>query len=131
MRIISGKREHHSYICRFCKKVLRCAQALGGHMNIHRRDRAKAINEESVVVHSQSQSKSILPTYMEPQQYQSIIRHTKDDFTLLDGDEESCVETSLSASIPSKRQKSSTIVCYNFMEDIDLELRLGDTSAIH
>ncbi|KAG5616171.1 hypothetical protein H5410_015995 [Solanum commersonii] len=125
MRIISGKREHDSYICRFCKKVLRCAQALGGHMNIHRRDRAKAINEESVVAHSQSQSKSILPTYVEPQHYQSIICHTKDDFNLLDE------ESSLSVGIPSKRQKSSTIMYYNFMENIDLELRLGDTSAIH
>lgn len=76
-------------------------------MNIHRRDRAKAINEESVVVaHSQSQIKSTLP------QNQSIIRHLLDE------------ESSLSVGIPSisKRQKSSSI---------DLELRLGDTSAIH
>lgn len=160
MRISSGKRDHHSfqylntsnnYICSFCKKVLRCAQALGGHMNIHRTERARlkqlaSINEESVLAHSQNQSKS-LPTYMENQ---SIIRHLssknalnrndrKDVFNLLDDEE--CVETSLSVGLPSKRQKS-TIVCYNFIrsgelkiknkskEDIDLELRLGDTSAI-
>lgn len=30
-----------SYTCGFCKKGFSNAQALGGHMNIHRRDRAK------------------------------------------------------------------------------------------
>ncbi|KAG4397651.1 hypothetical protein AAZX31_10G174100 [Glycine max] len=31
-----------SYECTFCKRGFTNAQALGGHMNIHRRDRAKA-----------------------------------------------------------------------------------------
>lgn len=30
-----------SYTCAFCKRGFSNAQALGGHMNIHRRDRAK------------------------------------------------------------------------------------------
>ncbi|CAL0334849.1 unnamed protein product [Lupinus luteus] len=30
-----------SYSCNFCKRDFRSAQALGGHMNIHRRDRAR------------------------------------------------------------------------------------------
>ncbi|XP_022748985.1 transcriptional regulator SUPERMAN-like [Durio zibethinus] len=30
-----------SYTCRFCKREFRSAQALGGHMNVHRRDRAR------------------------------------------------------------------------------------------
>ncbi|KAK2972978.1 hypothetical protein RJ640_022035 [Escallonia rubra] len=30
-----------SYICSFCKREFRSAQALGGHMNVHRRDRAR------------------------------------------------------------------------------------------
>ncbi|GAA0162895.1 hypothetical protein LIER_18890 [Lithospermum erythrorhizon] len=30
-----------SYTCSFCKKEFRSSQALGGHMNIHRRDRAR------------------------------------------------------------------------------------------
>ncbi|GMI87166.1 hypothetical protein HRI_002385900 [Hibiscus trionum] len=30
-----------SYSCSFCSRVFRSAQALGGHMNVHRRDRAK------------------------------------------------------------------------------------------
>ncbi|KAG4384408.1 hypothetical protein AAZX31_13G251600 [Glycine max] len=30
-----------SYTCSFCRKEFRSAQALGGHMNVHRRDRAR------------------------------------------------------------------------------------------
>ncbi|KAI4372971.1 hypothetical protein MLD38_011148 [Melastoma candidum] len=30
-----------SYSCSFCSRVFRSAQALGGHMNVHRRDRAR------------------------------------------------------------------------------------------
>ncbi|XP_010508577.1 PREDICTED: transcriptional regulator SUPERMAN-like [Camelina sativa] len=30
-----------NYICSFCRREFRSAQALGGHMNVHRRDRAK------------------------------------------------------------------------------------------
>ncbi|KAK1685098.1 hypothetical protein QYE76_045946 [Lolium multiflorum] len=30
-----------SYTCAFCHREFRSAQALGGHMNVHRRDRAK------------------------------------------------------------------------------------------
>lgn len=29
------------YSCSFCKKMFKSAQALGGHMNVHRRDRAR------------------------------------------------------------------------------------------
>ncbi|KAL3644944.1 hypothetical protein CASFOL_010124 [Castilleja foliolosa] len=29
------------YVCSFCKKEFKSAQALGGHMNVHRRDRAR------------------------------------------------------------------------------------------
>ncbi|KAF9665113.1 hypothetical protein SADUNF_Sadunf16G0088400 [Salix dunnii] len=33
--------ERSSYTCAFCKRCFSNAQGLGGHMNIHRRDRAK------------------------------------------------------------------------------------------
>ncbi|WCJ21671.1 C2H2 and C2HC zinc fingers superfamily protein [Euphorbia peplus] len=32
-----------NYICSFCKRQFNSAQALGGHMNVHRRDRAMLI----------------------------------------------------------------------------------------
>ncbi|KAB2046643.1 hypothetical protein ES319_D01G249800v1 [Gossypium barbadense] len=43
-----------SYTCSFCKKGFSNAQALGGHMNIHRKDRAKLREsfEENVLISS-------------------------------------------------------------------------------
>ncbi|KAI3881863.1 hypothetical protein MKW92_003505, partial [Papaver armeniacum] len=35
------------YTCSFCKREFRSAQALGGHMNVHRRDRAR-LNNQSI-----------------------------------------------------------------------------------
>ncbi|RZC68675.1 hypothetical protein C5167_031836 [Papaver somniferum] len=35
------------YTCSFCKREFRSAQALGGHMNVHRRDRA-TLNNQSI-----------------------------------------------------------------------------------
>ncbi|XP_022145395.1 zinc finger protein 11-like [Momordica charantia] len=41
------------YTCTFCRREFRSAQALGGHMNVHRRDRAR--------FHHQTQPNSIQP----------------------------------------------------------------------
>ncbi|XP_052171622.1 uncharacterized protein LOC127787597 [Diospyros lotus] len=49
-----------SYSCSFCRKEFRSAQALGGHMNIHRRDRARLKqsvspqNEKLLLLHPQN-----------------------------------------------------------------------------
>ncbi|ERN08021.1 zinc finger protein 10-like [Amborella trichopoda] len=43
-----------SYSCTFCKREFRSAQALGGHMNVHRRDRARL--RQSPSPHSETQS---------------------------------------------------------------------------
>ncbi|CAN1849885.1 Transcriptional regulator TAC1 [Linum perenne] len=37
----------YSYTCGFCKRGFSNAQALGGHMNIHRKDRALLLCEEA------------------------------------------------------------------------------------
>ncbi|RRT78452.1 hypothetical protein B296_00023385 [Ensete ventricosum] len=49
-----------SYSCSFCRREFRSAQALGGHMNVHRRDRAKlrqssSLSEEAAEEHHQPQ----------------------------------------------------------------------------
>ncbi|KAL6142153.1 hypothetical protein ACLB2K_060436 [Fragaria x ananassa] len=44
---ISGLGQAKSYACTFCKQGFSNAQALGGHMNIHRRDRARIIRQYS------------------------------------------------------------------------------------
>lgn len=41
-----------SYSCSFCRREFRSAQALGGHMNVHRRDRARL--KQSPIPHDES-----------------------------------------------------------------------------
>ncbi|XP_042482616.1 transcriptional regulator TAC1-like [Macadamia integrifolia] len=45
----SDQQKVRSYDCTFCKRGFSNAQALGGHMNIHRRDRAK-LKEPFIIV---------------------------------------------------------------------------------
>ncbi|XP_026420204.1 transcriptional regulator SUPERMAN-like [Papaver somniferum] len=42
-----------SYDCVFCKRGFTNAQALGGHMNIHRRDRARTSSRNAMVIPNQ------------------------------------------------------------------------------
>ncbi|OMP11099.1 Zinc finger, C2H2-like protein [Corchorus capsularis] len=61
-----------SYTCTFCRREFRSAQALGGHMNVHRRDRARlhqtqpaaavAINPASSSPTTTSSSTLLIPT---------------------------------------------------------------------
>lgn len=137
-----------SYTCTFCKREFRSAQALGGHMNVHRRDRAR------------------LKQHTQQQQQQSIKRSSSDSSELIllnnDGRQEDdhhhsknnyYIETDLSVGLLPPSSSSSTpeeeglsckrpkIVTNNIsstvvqlpavfihkpkMEDLDLELRLG------
>ncbi|KAJ7961384.1 transcriptional regulator SUPERMAN-like [Quillaja saponaria] len=49
-----------SYTCSFCRREFRSAQALGGHMNVHRRDRARlkqsSASPPNEILHHDSQS---------------------------------------------------------------------------
>ncbi|XP_051212310.1 uncharacterized protein [Lolium perenne] len=38
---VAAQRSSSSYTCGYCKREFRSAQALGGHMNVHRRERAR------------------------------------------------------------------------------------------
>ncbi|OAY24398.1 zinc finger protein 10 [Manihot esculenta] len=60
-----------SYTCTFCRREFRSAQALGGHMNVHRRDRARlhqtvqppgSINHPNSSSTSTSSSTFLIPT---------------------------------------------------------------------
>ncbi|CAA7041912.1 unnamed protein product [Microthlaspi erraticum] len=65
-----------NYTCSFCRREFRSAQALGGHMNVHRRDRAKLRQIPSWLFDphhhipnpnpSFSSSSSTTPTHLEP-----------------------------------------------------------------
>ncbi|KAF7804661.1 transcriptional regulator SUPERMAN-like [Senna tora] len=43
-----------NYACSFCKREFRSAQALGGHMNVHRRDRARLSSGHMLITSSSS-----------------------------------------------------------------------------
>ncbi|KAF5192967.1 Zinc finger protein [Thalictrum thalictroides] len=45
-----------SYTCTFCRREFRSAQALGGHMNVHRRDRARLRQSPAVSINDPSMS---------------------------------------------------------------------------
>ncbi|CAH8361477.1 unnamed protein product [Eruca vesicaria subsp. sativa] len=58
-----------SYTCSFCKREFRSAQALGGHMNVHRRDRARLRLQQS-----SSSSSTPSPPYPNPNySYSSMV----------------------------------------------------------
>ncbi|XP_052170029.1 transcriptional regulator SUPERMAN-like [Diospyros lotus] len=56
-----------SYECVFCKRGFSTAQALGGHMNIHRRDRAKTGRPGSTSPHSLGE------LYANPRSFQHVL----------------------------------------------------------
>nr|GEX43920.1 transcriptional regulator SUPERMAN-like [Tanacetum cinerariifolium] len=63
--------EVRSYECIFCKRGFTTAQALGGHMNIHRKDRAKS--RPSYLSHDKNSSRQEdYSSYSGPRSYQPI-----------------------------------------------------------
>lgn len=78
-----------SYSCSFCKREFRSAQALGGHMNVHRRDRARL------------KQKSLSPTNHHDSSYSSLPNH-----------QFSCLNSSITTTgtlSPSRLSTSSAI----------------------
>lgn len=59
-----------SYQCVFCKRGFTTAQALGGHMNIHRKDRAKTSTRPSTTKQEESNN------FTGPRFYQPISSYT-------------------------------------------------------
>ncbi|XP_076901865.1 uncharacterized protein LOC143556430 [Bidens hawaiensis] len=49
-----------SYTCTFCRREFRSAQALGGHMNVHRRDRARLHQAQPNFKNPNSSSSNLL-----------------------------------------------------------------------
>ncbi|KAG8362958.1 hypothetical protein BUALT_BualtUnG0019400 [Buddleja alternifolia] len=118
------------YRCSFCGRDFRSAQALGGHMNVHRRDRAKLQQSSSPPPPKQSQvgknknshhqkltsnSGNVFPKKIGGLTSASAFMNYEDILRLEDGETLIC-----------KRHKKSD----RTMEDIDLELRLGDPPGV-
>ncbi|KAJ9182240.1 hypothetical protein P3X46_006257 [Hevea brasiliensis] len=78
---ISGSRSKRSYECTFCKRGFTNAQALGGHMNIHRKDRAKTKQE---VTASSSISGKTNEEYMNPNHMGPISSESMNYYSILE-----------------------------------------------
>ncbi|CAI9768346.1 unnamed protein product [Fraxinus pennsylvanica] len=167
-----------SYSCSFCNREFKSAQALGGHMNVHRRDRAKlqqspdrknevlrhvnySLNLPNVKHQYEAckygdktsfssmfyQENSFDHSYLHvspassPRPKTAPEEHTRKGKLMLEYDDEM---NSCSSKRPKKTGVPSLQIFQNLcssdgftnlqktssMEDIDLELRLGDPPAV-
>ncbi|KAM0034504.1 putative transcription factor C2H2 family [Helianthus debilis subsp. tardiflorus] len=142
-----------SYSCSFCRRDFRSAQALGGHMNVHRRERAKLKQSPNGVQQKpksllESTNTSFFPTHHSPSRDSSIPLLGQESTTLAsNSDTKSCVcdevlvlgpvETKLYLGFDGcddeevmncKRQKTMVVspLVMGFSEgQVDLELRLA------
>ncbi|XP_043692046.1 transcriptional regulator TAC1-like [Telopea speciosissima] len=104
-----------SYDCNFCKRGFSNAQALGGHMNIHRRERAKLI-KPSTIITNKKEPMSSLSLVLESSNNENKASTLRPQLQLF-------VERRPSSS--GERETKTTSVDY---KELDLELRLGSES---
>ncbi|KAH7537152.1 hypothetical protein FEM48_Zijuj03G0061600 [Ziziphus jujuba var. spinosa] len=136
-----------SYSCSFCMREFRSAQALGGHMNVHRRDRAML--KQSILDSKLGSERNL----REEEDLMWLGRDNDDD-----DDDDNHVETDLCVGLNSvvgrnyKRTKMAMppppplpffikhchlqsevieLKVGSSMEDLDLELRLGDSPNVN
>ncbi|XP_021295453.1 probable transcriptional regulator RABBIT EARS [Herrania umbratica] len=89
-----------SYSCSFCRREFRSAQALGGHMNVHRRDRARltqsalSSQNEVVVPHHQNHKQISLKSSNDPK----ILPHQAGTLDSTDDLDHNSVPSTFSAS---------------------------------
>ncbi|KAK1267442.1 Transcriptional regulator SUPERMAN [Acorus gramineus] len=123
-----------SYTCSFCKREFKSAQALGGHMNVHRRDRARLRQYSPPLDHltnpNPNPNNSVVPAPVRPPSFTftapSLLSSTSitAGFTFIS----SMTTTSSEAK---KRREDVRLdleigLCGEVLEEgLDLELRLG------
>ncbi|PRQ34216.1 putative transcription factor C2H2 family [Rosa chinensis] len=75
-----------SYECTFCKRGFSNAQALGGHMNIHRKDKAKLkqVSSSTNVVETKQQQRLLLEIPKMPPTYSPILPKINQSITTLE-----------------------------------------------
>ncbi|KAI0527693.1 hypothetical protein KFK09_003298 [Dendrobium nobile] len=123
-----------SYPCSFCGRDFRSAQALGGHMNVHRRDRARL--KQSSIFEEEDEAEdlvnpSLIPNFSNFEaapNFGEEMRLGEVDLIRLmkrDLDEE---EDEIKGSC--KKKKNSSMSPADIVEELDLELRLGDLPKV-
>ncbi|GLT99445.1 hypothetical protein SLE2022_168830 [Rubroshorea leprosula] len=96
-----------SYECTFCKRGFTNSQALGGHMNIHRKDRAKA---------KQSTTASSVKDYMINVNHRSLQPSSLNHDELLGANLSLRIDSGETEQVRRRIMKE---------DEVDLELRLG------
>ncbi|KAL4295585.1 hypothetical protein GQ457_12G004160 [Hibiscus cannabinus] len=133
-----------SYTCSFCKREFRSAQALGGHMNAHRRERARLLRQSPPYFlnpnpnFSSSSSSSSLLSYgftCEMKKWRGngsfvgSLSSKGSDSTYMVKGAKSCFEFMKDSKLKMK-MKMNEIVMSDSNEDLDLELRLGCSNSM-
>uniref|UniRef100_A0A1J3GY18 Transcriptional regulator TAC1 n=1 Tax=Noccaea caerulescens TaxID=107243 RepID=A0A1J3GY18_NOCCA len=135
--------QSRSYICSFCIRGFSNAQALGGHMNIHRRDRAKLrqklMEDSKDAVVAESDSSEVVSLELnEQQQQQEEAMACDDDHDDQDQDMEKDIspdqklgfwvqESKLGTNDRGDVVDGSSSSNHGQTEELDLELRLGQS----
>ncbi|XP_028776192.1 probable transcriptional regulator RABBIT EARS [Neltuma alba] len=147
-----------SYSCSFCKREFRSAQALGGHMNVHRRDRARLKQSQQSVPKGSSDSDVIVVNGREEDF--AGFSHGNNNNNYVDTDlSVGLLPASAEEALSCKKPKTSNISSVQLpvlikpfsndhaslvfqsaemvigvnkpkMEDLDLELRLGKPQKV-
>ncbi|GMH22602.1 hypothetical protein Nepgr_024445 [Nepenthes gracilis] len=111
-----------SYACTFCNREFRSAQALGGHMNVHRRDRARARLSRTHIEHNPTKFNPPAPpssTLINSPNYQEYFMANNEGLT------RSSPGSSSSKTKGCVSRKNRCNTEKKPVEDLDLELRLG------
>ncbi|KAL0395469.1 UNVERIFIED_CONTAM: Zinc finger protein 10 [Sesamum latifolium] len=136
-----------SYTCTFCRKEFRSAQALGGHMNVHRQDRARLRGAPPFAPNKATTSTVLIPTqqlgfcllYSLPNPNGVLIPapiNAAMDFPLIETDSalsSHCQSSNTEPSASTSNDNNYHIRGRNIemglkestIEELDLELRLG------
>ncbi|KAL1368439.1 hypothetical protein HN51_022590 [Arachis hypogaea] len=128
-----------SYTCVFCKRGFSNAQALGGHMNIHRRDRARlrqSLEEKMLLQIDDDQQKNNNTNHKKPWNFlemddddddYAIIQRGKG--TIIGGTSEIPHQFPLLVGVPHSYNNYMNEIRKGIIEEknieVDLELRLG------
>ncbi|KAI0510042.1 hypothetical protein KFK09_010642 [Dendrobium nobile] len=104
------------YECVFCRRGFSTAQALGGHMNIHRRDRPRI---RPAVATAARREEGYHPYNLQEQWHPPT--PTKENYIVYFPGSSSSMES----KSPRDQMASEKKIADGEMEDLDLELRLG------
>ncbi|XP_076958180.1 transcriptional regulator TAC1-like [Bidens hawaiensis] len=122
--------ESRSYSCTFCKRGFSNAQALGGHMNVHRRDRARLqeLIQETLVTTNAMNMDSV--DQVEVSEANSHEHPRKKDDHGVNSDQRPLLQLSLcteslSTSDNSSIRSNKVSSLPSSPKEVDLELRLG------